>query len=973
MQRSILFLLPALSLGLTGMLLILALLLCWQFPSLLESLTPVIKVLLLAMLSLGALLLGIVLRWRTRQREINEGMATEGLTLLLAPRGYEYPRDTSDFFRRFPVNILPKRSEMPVPHISVELTRFQEKLLAFSLRVPEQGEMVNVSAGEVLVDWPGTEIAAMPQDTTRLWPPSLEGTDTLVDIPTYIRGRSELLVCAAPLLLSESSLQPPHEQEIFHDKIKTLLRALDQLAEDSIAGVQYLIRPAPRTALWQLEATARRLRTQLLPTKEVRRPLEEDKLKKALSVVTRRLEDKASLYEVVVMVWAAHSEETVAKARVTEIGRKLAGEYRGERNQARLGRIRVDRERMWSRAFPSSGGFLLTAHELNNYLHLPSAEVLKGVPRLRQAGAFSPPVTSDVLRQEKPDNWRTYGTYREAKGKTYYVGHPFKNTQTNTMIVGSTGSGKSTLLKNIIMQDWLAGNGVLVIDPKQDLAADLLSLVPQERVDKVIQLDLTQENPFRFNMLLAGYSPKNMGTSATNVMEAIQMGMGDNWDGAVTMREILYNGILLVLCAAGRNSSLMMLYRVINDGTFRQQLMRDVKGNAAAKPALHFWQTQFPSREKKEQVRSIQVVNRRLDAVLASGRMRRVLAFNPSSIDISKLLEEGYLILAPMPNRLSAELVRIWSALLVREYMHTALAREETKVSERERVYRRLTLVVDELAQTIGHFPEMIKKLLSIGRAFKSGSVLATQFYAQLPEDVLDTLQENALTQIGFRVGETEKRRMVGIMGGGIGVEDVVRLKQYHAYIVLAEAGGQSDPVLIKTHPPKTPPVGEGISFGSKPEKLPRDFSDLIKNRWPKTLEVGATRLAYINKLLALPEREGLIKLAPLSAQIKERLALDPTAAFQMRNDALLDWLDALGAQAVADILSANTRWQAWQTSQILHYPELVTSRETRIKMLSRVQYGVPWWEGEWRYRQQWQQAEAGKRPRPGTFNMGQV
>ena len=62
-------------------------------------------------------------------------------------------------------------------------------------------------------------------------------------------------------------------------------------------------------------------------------------------------------------------------------------------------------------------------------------------------------------------------------------------------VIGPTGVGKSTLLLNLITGDMAAGHGVIVIDPKADLVADVLDRVPPERVGDVVLLDPTDDAP----------------------------------------------------------------------------------------------------------------------------------------------------------------------------------------------------------------------------------------------------------------------------------------------------------------------------------------------------------------------------------------------------------------------------------------------------------------------------------------------
>jgi len=69
-------------------------------------------------------------------------------------------------------------------------------------------------------------------------------------------------------------------------------------------------------------------------------------------------------------------------------------------------------------------------------------------------------------------------------------------------VIGPTGVGKSTLLTGLIAQDMAAGRGVAVIDPKGDLARDVLDQVPASRVGDVIILDpADEERPVGLNLL----------------------------------------------------------------------------------------------------------------------------------------------------------------------------------------------------------------------------------------------------------------------------------------------------------------------------------------------------------------------------------------------------------------------------------------------------------------------------------------
>ena len=71
----------------------------------------------------------------------------------------------------------------------------------------------------------------------------------------------------------------------------------------------------------------------------------------------------------------------------------------------------------------------------------------------------------------------------------------------HTVLLGPTGAGKSTALAHLALADIAAGRGVLLIDPKTDLVADILARIPEQRRDDVVVIDPTSSRPVGINPL----------------------------------------------------------------------------------------------------------------------------------------------------------------------------------------------------------------------------------------------------------------------------------------------------------------------------------------------------------------------------------------------------------------------------------------------------------------------------------------
>ena len=72
------------------------------------------------------------------------------------------------------------------------------------------------------------------------------------------------------------------------------------------------------------------------------------------------------------------------------------------------------------------------------------------------------------------------------------------------LITAPTGGGKSTILQHLCAADFVAGQGVIVIESKGDLIKALADLIPPERVSDVVIFDPADSAPVGFNLLTAG-------------------------------------------------------------------------------------------------------------------------------------------------------------------------------------------------------------------------------------------------------------------------------------------------------------------------------------------------------------------------------------------------------------------------------------------------------------------------------------
>src|ERR1700719_4762909 len=90
----------------------------------------------------------------------------------------------------------------------------------------------------------------------------------------------------------------------------------------------------------------------------------------------------------------------------------------------------------------------------------------------------------------------------------------------HTVIFGQTGTGKSVLLRNICAQIAAQRGGFAFVDPHGENAEAIVSLIPADRADEFVYVDLAVNDNFVGINFLDGTPPDKRATAAANVVAA---------------------------------------------------------------------------------------------------------------------------------------------------------------------------------------------------------------------------------------------------------------------------------------------------------------------------------------------------------------------------------------------------------------------------------------------------------------------
>lgn len=358
-------------------------------------------------------------------------------------------------------------------------------------------------------------------------------------------------------------------------------------------------------------------------------------------------------------------------------------------------------------------------------------------------------------------------------------------------VIGGTGVGKTTLLANLAAQDFAAGHGVVLVEAKGDLYSAALDLVPEDRLDDVVVLDVTdRELPVGFNILADG-NPRAAVERICGLFERLYHDTRGVWT-----RELLYHG-LSTLTADPKYTFIdlaPLLYPMSDDEkAWRDELIASVTD----KELMNFW-TRFTDQPEAARQRMAQPVMDRIWQLNARPEIRNIIGQSQSSLDMRQIIREGKILLvnlAGMPESAAS-----LAGTLVINSLWSAVQAGASNGGLKQPVF----LYLDEF-QSFLNLPIAPEEMLAKARSFGLGMVLAHQHLGQLPMELRSAVMANARSKVCFQLSADDAMSFTREFGRSVDREDFMNLGAYEVICRLAAGANVSQPVTGITRPPTTP------------------------------------------------------------------------------------------------------------------------------------------------------------------------
>ena len=373
-------------------------------------------------------------------------------------------------------------------------------------------------------------------------------------------------------------------------------------------------------------------------------------------------------------------------------------------------------------------------------------------------------------------------------GETGLVRLPIADAVYHTHLLGPTGVGKSTVLLSLALADAAEGRGLLLLDPKGDLAADFLARLPEERVGDVVVLDPTNPCPVGFNPL-AG-PPELAVVTAEAVLGVLAELFRDSW--GIRTADVLSAALLTL--ARIPQATLVWLVPLLTNPAFRHRVLALAPPDPLGTDV--FWQGYEAKPVRTQAVEVAPVLNKLRQLMLRPG-LRAMLGQAQPRFGLADLLERRRIVVVNLnQGLLGAGAARLLGTLLISQLWQHLLARQAEPVQRRQIV----SVYIDEVQAFLAGLPGSLADALAQARSLGAAFHLAHQYRGQLSGEMIQAVETNTRSKVYFALSATDAAAAARL-APELEAADFQLLAQYQAYATVMHHGRRSGWFSLATRP----------------------------------------------------------------------------------------------------------------------------------------------------------------------------
>ena len=430
------------------------------------------------------------------------------------------------------------------------------------------------------------------------------------------------------------------------------------------------------------------------------------------------------------------------------------------------------------------------------------------------------------------------------QGETGLVRLPITDAVYHTHLLGPTGVGKSTVLLSLALADAAEGRGLLLLDPKGDLATDFVARLPQERAEDVVVLDPTNPCPVGFNPLVG--PPELAVVTAEAVLGVLAELFRDSW--GIRTADVLSAALLTL--ARIPQATLVWLVPLLTNPAFRRRVLALAPPDPLGTDV--FWQGYEAKPVRTQAVEVAPVLNKLRQLMLRPG-LRAMLGQAQPRFGLTDLLERRRIVVVNLnQGLLGAGAARLLGTLLISQLWQHLLARQAEPPQRRQIV----SVYIDEVQAFLAGLPGSLADALAQARSLGAAFHLAHQYRGQLSAEMIQAVESNTRSKVYFALSATDAAAAARL-APELEAADFQLLAQYQAYATVMHHGCRSGWFSLATRP--APPAvrdpallyaASHARYGIPAEQTEAELIALTSGTAPSTVDANEQR----NPTTALPD-----------------------------------------------------------------------------------------------------------------------
>jgi len=430
---------------------------------------------------------------------------------------------------------------------------------------------------------------------------------------------------------------------------------------------------------------------------------------------------------------------------------------------------------------PSAGGSVLPADEVAAVSPVPVGGPT--LPGLTLVGARPLPPVSAV-----PSRGVVLGDATAAStSRPLAVALP--ELRRGLHLCAPTGAGKSTVLLNIAGQLMAAGQAVVLIDSKGDLAAEVADHVPVARIGDALLFDPADEQPLGFNLV-------GQVTDADLVVEHVvgQFRARYGATGLGPRSEDILRSSLATLARA-KGMTLAEVEPLLTNAAFRSRLTAGLE-----EPVLEGFWAWFGALSEAARAEAVAPLANKLRTYTLARRVRTVIG-QADGLDLGAVLaQRGILIVSLARGVVGDDAAALIGAAMVSRLWHVIQGRAAVPASQRPPA----TVICDEF-QDFASLPLAFETALAQSRGYNVGWVVAHQSLSQLENRLRQAVLANCRSRLVMQTTAADAGVFAREFAPLLKPADLQGLPAFEGYAQVSTGGAVAPAASLRTRPAPEP------------------------------------------------------------------------------------------------------------------------------------------------------------------------